>query len=214
MIRIIAIFFSWIFMPLLMPVYCLLLSLFTVSFDDFISARGSLWGLPIEIKWAVLNLFLIFTFIAPGISILVLRNRKMVTSIELDDQSQRFFPIMLMFFYTIALFLLLFLKTKDSSVPMYIYTLPLSGAIVSLALFFVNYNFKVSLHSAGCGILCGYLLAYCLNQQYFEFWILLSAIIISGITISSRLFLEKHTMEEVFHGWTISALIAFFVNFL
>jgi hypothetical protein len=212
--RFLAVFFSWLFMPLLMPVYCLLFSLYTVSFDNYIADRGSLWGLPSEIKWAVLNLFLIFTLIAPGISILVLKNRKMISSIEMDDRSQRFFPIMLMFFYAIALFLLLFLKTKDTSIPMYIYTLPLSGAIVSLVLFFVNFNFKVSLHSAGCGILFGYLFAYCLNQQYFEFWILLSAAIISGITISSRLFLEKHTMEEVFHGWAISALITFFVNFL
>jgi len=210
--RLLAVFFSWVFMPLLMPAYCLLFSLFTVSFDDYITNRGSLWVLPPEIKWAVLNLFLIFTLIAPGI--LVLKNRRMISSIDLDDRSQRFFPIMLMFFYAIALFLLLFLKTKDTSIPMYIYTLPLSGAIVSMVLFFVNFNFKVSLHSAGCGILFGYLLGYCLNQQYFEFWILLSAAIISGITISSRLFLEKHTMEEVFHGWTISALITFFVNFL
>jgi hypothetical protein len=99
--------------------------------------------LPNEIKWALLNLFLIFTLIAPGISLLVLRNRKMISSIEIHDRTQRFFPILLMFFYSIALFLLLFLKTKDNSIPHFIFTFPLAGALVSIALFAANYILKI-----------------------------------------------------------------------
>jgi hypothetical protein len=119
--KILANIISWLFMPLLIPTYCLLLTLFTISFDGFLSGTGSLWSLPDEIKWALLNLFLIFTLIAPGISLLVLRNRKMISSIEIHDRTQRFFPILLMFFYSIALFLLLFLKTKDTSIPQFIF---------------------------------------------------------------------------------------------
>jgi hypothetical protein len=169
--------------------------------------------LPGEIKWALLNLFLIFTLIAPGISLLVLRNRKMISSIEIHDRTQRFFPILLMFFYSIALFLLLFLKTKDTSIPHFIFTFPLAGALVSIALFAANYILKISLHAAGCGIMFGYILAYVVQQQYFEFWILLAASIVSGLTISSRLYLNKHTFEEVTHGWLIGVCITFAVNF-
>ena len=133
--KVVANIISWLFMPLLIPTYCLLLTLFTISFDGFLSGTGSLWSLPDEIKWALLNLFLIFTLIAPGISLLVLRNRKMISSIEIHDRTQRFFPILLMFFYSIALFLLLFLKTKDTSIPHFIFTFPLAGALVSIALF-------------------------------------------------------------------------------
>ena len=212
--RVLATIISWAFMPLFIPSYCLVLTLFTVSFDGFISGSGSLWSLPTEIKWALLNLYLIFTLIAPGISLLVLRNRKMISSIEIHDRTQRFFPILLMFFYSIALFLLLFLKTKDTSIPHFIFTFPLAGAIVSIALFIANYIFKISLHAAGCGIMFGFILAYAIQQQYFEFWILLVASLVSGITISARLFLQKHTFEEVTHGWLMGALITFTVNFL
>ena len=212
--RVLATIISWAFMPLFIPSYCLVLTLFTVSFDGFISGSGSLWSLPTEIKWALLNLYLIFTLIAPGISLLVLRNRKMISSIEIHDRTQRFFPILLMFFYSIALFLLLFLKTKDTSIPHFIFTFPLAGAIVSIALFLANYIFKISLHAAGCGIMFGFILAYVIQQQYFEFWILLVASLVSGITISARLFLQKHTFEEVTHGWLMGVLITFTVNFL
>jgi membrane-associated phospholipid phosphatase len=59
----------------------------------------------------------------------------------------------------------------------------------------------------------GYILAYVVQQQYFEFWILLAASIVSGLTISSRLYLNKHTFEEVTHGWLIAVCITFAVNF-
>lgn len=205
---------SWVFMPLLMPAYCLLLTFFTVSIEGFAVNQYSLWTLPIEIKWALLNLFLIFTFIAPGISLVVLRNRKLISSIELHERTQRFFPIMLMFFYAVALFLLLYFKTANSLIPSYVYSLPLAGAVVSITLFAINFTMKISLHAAGCGILFGFLLAYTMHQQYFEFWILLTAVLISGITISSRLYLKKHTMEEVFHGWLLAAIITFFLNYM
>jgi hypothetical protein len=205
---------SWLFMPLFIPTYCLLLTLFTISFDGFVSGTGSLWSLPNEIKWALINLFLIFTLVAPGISLLVLRNRKMISSIEIHDRTQRFFPILLMFFYSIALFLLLFIKTKDTSIPHFIFTFPLAGALVSMALFAANYIFKISLHAAGCGIMFGYIFAYVVQQQYFEFWILLAASMVSGLTISSRLYLKKHSFDEVTHGWLIGVCITFTVNFL
>lgn len=205
---------SWLFMPLLIPTYCLVLTLFTISFDGFLSGSASLWSLPNDVKWALINLFLIFTLIAPGISLLVLRNRKMISSIEIHDRAQRFFPILLMFFYSIALFLLLFLKIKDTAIPYFIFTFPLAGAFVSMALFAANYIFKISLHAAGCGIMFGYILAYVIQQQYFEFWILIAASIISGLTISSRLYLEKHSVDEVTHGWLIGACITFAVNYL
>jgi hypothetical protein len=205
---------SWLFMPLFIPTYCLLLTLFTISFDGFVSGTGSLWSLPNEIKWALINLFLIFTLVAPGISLLVLRNRKMISSIEIHDRTQRFFPILLMFFYSIALFLLLFIKTKDTSIPHFIFTFPLAGALVSIALFAANYIFKISLHAAGCGIMFGYIFAYVVQQQYFEFWILLAASMVSGLTISSRLYLKKHSFDEVTHGWLIGVCITFTVNFL
>ncbi len=212
--RLVAQITSWVFMPLFIPIYCLILTFFTISFEDFVINQNSLWSLPNPMKWAVLNLYAIFTVIAPGVSILILRNRKMISSIELTDRTQRFFPILLMVFYTAALYLLFVLKAGDALIPTFIYSLPLSGTLVSLTLFLLNFKFKVSLHAAGGGILFGYILAYCMKQQYFEFWVLLLAAISTGLTISARLYLNKHTMDEVVHGWLIAFLITFSVNYL
>jgi membrane-associated phospholipid phosphatase len=212
--RLVAQITSWVFMPLFIPIYCLILTFFTISFEDFVVNQNSLWSLPNPMKWAVLNLYAIFTVIAPGVSILILRNRKMISSIELTDRTQRFFPILLMVFYTAALYLLFVLKAGEALIPTFIYSLPLSGTLVSLMLFLVNFKFKVSLHAAGGGIFFGYILAYCMKQQYFEFWVLLLAAISTGLTISARLYLNKHTMDEVVHGWLIAFLITFSVNYL
>jgi membrane-associated phospholipid phosphatase len=92
------------------------------------------------------------------------------------------------------------------------YGLCLSGAIIISIFTIVNNYFKVSLHATGVGIFTGFLLAYFSEQIFFNIWILALAFIISGIVLSSRLFLEKHTPKELIVGYVFSFLITFALN--
>ena len=111
----------------------------------------------------------------------------------MDEKNERYLPIFIMGLYCAALFYLLYIKTEGSILPKLIYLLPLSGAIISFFSLFLNRFIKVSLHATGAGILVGFIIAYFSFQEYFNFYILPLCIFLSGLVLSSRYFLEKHT---------------------
>jgi membrane-associated phospholipid phosphatase len=78
----------------------------------------------------------------------------------------------------------------------------------------INRWIKISLHAGGAGILVGFLFAFFLEQQTFALWILPVAILASGLTISARLFLNKHRPIEVYTGWTFAVFITFITHFI
>ena len=186
-----------------MPIYSLFLVFFTESQEDYIFNEHNLWNLPPEIKWSLIKLFVVFCVIAPGISFLLLRNRKLISNIEMDEKKERFVPIFIMGLYCIALFYLLYSKTEGSIIPKIIYLFALSGAAVSFINLFLNRFFKVSLHATGLGIMIGFLIAYYSHQQYFFFYLLPLCVIVSGVVMSARYYLNKHSLKELFIGWGV-----------
>jgi membrane-associated phospholipid phosphatase len=88
-------------------------------------------------------------------------------------------------------------------------------SLVLVVLFFIRLRWKISEHTAGIGILTGTIFAlifrYGLNIQ----WIAIVLILLSGLLGSLRIYLEKHTLTEVFTGFFVSTigmyLILFFI---
>ena len=115
--------------------------------------------------------------------------------------------------YCLILYIFLVLKAGNSGVPRFIFSLPLSGVFVTLVFYFLNKWKKVSIHAAGAGILTGFILAYILYQVEYELWVLIFSILISGLVMSARLYLKKHTLFEVVFGWIIATVITFGVNY-
>lgn len=212
MIQKIAHIISWIFLPLFLPVYGLIISLYITSEEKIIS-NPSLYELPSDLKYQLLILFFIFGVVAPGISFILLYRRQIISTIEMDNRKERFVPLFIVFTYCIILFFLFYLKAPNTILPIYIYSLPLTGAIIALVFLVINFWTKISLHAAGAGILTGYLYAFFAHQLVIEYRLILIAFIISGILMSSRLFLKKHTPFQVYLGWVIAFIIAFYCNF-
>jgi membrane-associated phospholipid phosphatase len=113
-----------------------------------------------------------------------------------------------------VLYFLFIIKAQDNILPKYVYALPLSGVFVTVTYTFINRWIKISLHAGGAGILTGFLLAYASAQVEFETWILVAAILASGLTLTARLYLKKHTQLEVYTGWSLAVLLTFLVNTL
>ena len=76
---------SWIFLPLFMPIYGLLLTLYIPSQEASIS-NTSLFDLPDGLKTQILFLFVVFTSIAPGISFILMYRRGLLSSVEMDQR--------------------------------------------------------------------------------------------------------------------------------
>ena len=200
--------FSWLFLPLLMPFYGLYISLYIPSEGESLSSQG-MYQLPIELKGQLLTIFFLFSALAPGISFYLLHKRKIISTIDSEDAKERNFPLLIMFAYCMVLFSLFIFKAPNNILPKYFYTLPLSGAIVTAVFMFINRWIKISLHAGGAGILVGYLSIFMFENPGFPIFFITISIIASGLTLSARLFLQRHSPLEVYSGWSLALIITF-----
>ena len=200
--------FSWLFLPLLMPFYGLYLSLYIPSEELSLSGKG-MFQIPLELKGPLLIIFFLFSALAPGISFYLLHKRKIISTIDIEDSKERNFPLLIMFAYCMVLFTLFIFKAPNNILPKYFYALPLSGAIVTTLFMIINRWIKISLHGGGAGILVGYLSVFMLENSGFPILFFAFAIIASGLCLSSRLFLQRHTPLEVYSGWSLALIITF-----
>jgi hypothetical protein len=200
--------FSWLFLPLLMPFYGLYLSLYIPSEELSLSGKG-MYQIPLDLKGQLLIIFFLFSALAPGISFYLLHKRKIISTIDIEDSKERNFPLLIMFAYCMVLFTLFIFKAPNNILPKYFYALPLSGAIVTSLFMIINRWIKISLHGGGAGILVGYLAIFMLENDGFPILFFAFAIIASGLCLSSRLFLQRHTPLEVYSGWSLALIITF-----
>ena len=206
-------FLSWLFLPLLMPIYGLIITMYVPSNQNYLFNEDSLFFLTSQAKTFILYMFFVFSVAAPGISFLVLRKRNIITTIDMENQGERSIPMIISLIYCLLLYFLFIYQFPSGVLPKYIYALPLSGVFVTTIFAFINRWIKISLHAGGAGILSGFMFAYAAEQAEFQFWILIFAILASGLTIAARLFLKKHTQLEVYAGWTLATLLTFCVNY-
>ena len=199
-------FFSWVFLPLLMPSYGILISLFVPAYSTNIEMT-SLYFAPIESKWALFTIFFLFSVVAPGVSFILLHRFKVISTIDIERQGERSLPLVIMFVYSLVLFFLLVYKAGAGTLPRYFYALPLSGVAVTSIFLLINRWIKISLHGAGAGILLGFLIIFTRAQDAFSIWWVLSALLAAGLTMAARLYLQKHTSLEVYTGFIFALLI-------
>ena len=212
--KILAEILSWVFLPLLTPVYGLLIAMYVISQPFPVDAQESLFLLPDSAKLAIFYMFLIFSVLAPAVSFVILRKQNIITTIDMENQKERNIPMFITLAYCLILYSVFIYISKEIALPKYVYALPFSGIFVTVIYTFINRWIKISLHAGGVGIMSGFLFAYAVEQAEFQFWILIFAIIASGLTISARLFLKKHTQLEVYTGWSLAVIMTFLVNYL
>ncbi len=197
-------------MPIFMPIYGLLLVMYVRSFPVSLSQGNSLFAFTTEFKTAIILNYLLFTVIAPMAMYLIFRRINVIKTVQLDEKKERNIPMILM-----SLFCLLLFYTFNSVqfiLPKYVYALCLSGGVIIAILLLINQFIKVSLHATGVGILTGFIFAYAAEQLLFDYRILIFVIIVSGIVLSSRLYLEKHSPKELVIGYFLSLFITFVLN--
>ena len=144
-------------MPLTMPLVALAIVLYTPTELDFYTQINSLYYLEPSVKRFFFNSFALFGWMFPVVSILILRLTKQIDSIELDNQKQRFAPLLLSGVYAVMLLTLLFKFNAQVTLSVHLFSLAFSGVFVAVIFLIVNLKFKISLHAAGVGILLGFL---------------------------------------------------------
>jgi hypothetical protein len=206
---------SWLFLPLLAPVYALLIAFYTVNLESDFFMGNNLYILLDEQKNAILSLFIIFSFVGPAISVLLLRMSGQITTVMMDNRSERIVPSIMTNLFGISLLSILLWK-MDLTFPgaRYIFGLAAGSCSTVLMCTVITRKWKISLHAAGMGILVGFLISYFYKMEIFNLNYLLAAVIISGVVMSARLQLGAHDLKQLFAGFFVGTLNLIFFNYL
>ena len=189
---------SFVFHPVLMPTYAILLLLyFSKVFSQF---------MPIEQKTHLINLTLIFTLLLPLLGVFLLKKLKIVSSIYMENQKERKWPLLI----AISSYYLLFRMFEVLYIHPIIIKLVL-GAMLILFLAVIISNFwKISLHMLGIGGVFGAFLAF---QYLFDgkLFLIILLLLCSGLVAYARINENAHTLKQVYLGFLVGACTEFLI---
>lgn len=184
-------FFSWLFQPLLMPLAGTLIFL-SLPYYAFML-------MPPKLKWLVIFCNLLFTILLPAGFILLMKRFRLVSSIRLDERSDRPLPVFITGLFYI--FNLYYLFQLNNYLPGVYYYFQLAGTISVFMTLLVSVWWKISMHMTGAGGLCGSVLMASLVWNLDLRYILAAAFLMAGIVGTARLKLEVHTPAQVLAGF-------------
>ena len=193
---------SWVFIPLNAPVFALLIAAYVPS-DTVWERNEVIYLIPEDWKLLLLLMFGFFSILIPSFTILFLRYSGAITTVMMDSRKERMIPSFFVNVSAIALFYLVQLKDPESRLPTAVYALTIGSFITVFICTIITQWWKVSLHAAGMGILTGFLFAYYAGLDYYTFWILPVVLIVSGIVMSARIYLGKHSLAQCLVGYSI-----------
>ncbi len=158
----------------------------------------------------ILGLLFSSTVVIPMITLLVLLKVGNIKTIQIEEQKERNWPILLAAIIYLGAFYIL----QNRVVPVFI-QLFLLGAIVGILLsLLINIKWKISLHMIGIGGLCGGILSIFILQQGENPLILAGLFFLSGLLGTARLYLNAHTPAQIFFGFLAGFSIEFFLLFM
>ena len=180
---------SSIFHPLLMPVVGVLI---IFNIDSYIS-----YSIPSDLKKAVLLLIAVSTFITPLLISLLLLQRKIIKSLDMETTKERIIPYAFtIIFYVFTLFML-----KRAPLHPIIFYFIIGATFSVILAFVINIKWKISAHMIGVGGLVGALIAISLSMDVYVTQYIIMALIAAGLVGTSRLILEAHTHAQLYAGF-------------
>lgn len=204
---------SWLFLPLVMPLLALIIVMYTPAEQDFTSFHG-VFHINDQNKIFFLINFTLYSLVAPGISILILRASRIIGTIEMDDRRDRIVPLLLVAGYSLILIYRIMELKDDAIVSSHFLGLAYAGLAMSLVFVAINLKTKISLHAGGAGMLVGFVLAYYLEQSLFTTWPIYVIVMVAGLILMARIYLQKHTPFQAYLGFVLGSLITFSADYL
>lgn len=179
---------SGVFHPLLLPIYLALGLLFLPQFAP---------AIPPRLKWQAISI-VAYTFVIMPVSILYfLAKWKKIQSIQLNEQKERFFPMLLIAIsYVIGLRLL---HVFDAPAALILLMRGVCLAIMIVAL--ISIIWKISAHTTAIGGALGIILLLSIIYKIDLSGLAIFITLFSGAIGWARLYLKRHTIKQVNYGF-------------
>ena len=194
--KIIAQGISYLFHPLLIPLYGLFLIFNSNSVFSLI---------PEKVRLYCYGMTFITLFLVPLLSMLVFKKFKLITSFDLELKQERIYPVLVTIFSAFLGFYLIGMVPYTNIVQQLYLVL-----IIMLSAFsIITMRWKISMHMTAIGGLCGFLLVWGMNYQGDVRNAFILFLLLSGILATSRLYLKKHTPLQVYLGFLFGLFFVF-----
>ncbi len=193
---------SYLFHPLLMPVYIISILLNTPALFSF--------GIPLHLKLLLAGVTLLTTLLFPlAITILLLRT-KIISTVFMEKREERVYPILAVaVFYYVTYYLL-----KGILVSTIFSYYMLGATLLAICSLVINFYSKISLHMIGMGSLVGLFVGLTLNFGLDFHLQVITGILLSGLVGYARLKSNAHRPAEIYSGFAMGALVISFLVIL
>lgn len=193
--------FSYLFHPLLMPTYTMLVLLNLHAYFAMI--------IPEQAKWRLIGIVFLVTFVFPAILSYFFLRTGIIHSFEMRSRQERVFPLLItaIFFY-----LNYYLINGVEISPVFAYFAIGATSLVIVTLL-INFFWKISMHMIGMGALFGTLLGVSLAFYVSIPSLIFASVIVAGLTGFARLRLTAHDPSQVYTGFLAGTVVmlAFFL---
>lgn len=184
---------SFIFHPLLVPTYAVVI---LINFPSRLRL-----DFPFETSLLLLAFIFLSTFVFPLLIMLILRSLKVIDSLEMKSQRERTMPLIIMAVIFYLVFQLLKQGPQDAVFNLFM----LGSTLLVLISLIVNYFMKISIHLVAHGGLSGAIIGYTLLFGIESYWLICLLIFISGLVGYARLKLHAHSQPEIYTGFLLGA---------
>ncbi|AMS27978.1 hypothetical protein AEM51_14150 [Bacteroidetes bacterium UKL13-3] len=185
------------------PVFVNLFGLLAIV---FLSPYLSL-GLTPNAKFFYIAFMFVTAGVLPILAVLVMRLLGKVQSVLLDVQDERNIPYLI----TASVYLFDYYFLSRMHTPSMLRAYILACACIVVAVVIINHFYKISVHGASLGALTAIILTLAQAPLFDLRYVLLLTFILSGITLSARLFLHAHTFGQVISGWMLGFVIMYLI---
>ena len=185
---------SFIFHPVFIPLYGLILIFFTPTVYSYI---------PLPVKRLLLLTVSINNIILPLILLLFLKARNHILSWEMENKRERVLPLFIAtILYAITSYIIIKIPT-----PAFIRTYFIGIFFISSLITIINNWWKISIHAAALGALTALALMLSFWMYHSIIWPLVIIIIVAGLILSSRLKLNSHTPAQIWFGFLLGFIV-------
>jgi membrane-associated phospholipid phosphatase len=182
---------SYLLHPLLMPFYA---ALMVMNLNSYVA-----YSISPQVQRIIVSLVFITTCILPVLTALILLQKGMIRSLEMESLAERKIPfVTTALFYCICFYLL-----NQLPVPRILSWMVLGATITIIIAWLFSFFWKISIHMIGIGGFAGILLGLSQVLNTSLSGILLLSIIVAGLLGTARLTLGAHSPKQVYAGFLL-----------
>ena len=185
---------SWLLVPLMMPVYGVILAF---SFS-------SLQALPFATKFSFSSVAFLFNAIIPMCLILILKKMGLVEDIGLNGRKERLIPYII----TVAVLGATAVFFQYKHAPSWLWLFVIGGATAGIVNLGINFFWKISAHAAGIAGIVAIMVELCrinMPNPTLTGWTV-AIILLAGMLGSARIWMQRHTVSQVMAGYAVGFL--------